>query len=169
LGPPETAIPADPFDLFRLRKAIAVENKERNVFGQAAGLITFTPAEARARSFGHHVDCFCTARLTVVAYIVANGVRHYKLRCLACQRLSRTSLPQRLLDCAIMEQAPPVRSASASEPGFFCEHCGDPGVETHHWAPRSLFPDFNAWPTAQLCPACRALWRDVMRAGAWRQ
>jgi hypothetical protein len=144
------------------------ENKERNVFGQAAGLRSFTPAEARARFPGHHVDCLCSAGLTVVAYIVANGARHYKLRCLACQRLSRTSLPQRLLDYTIMAETPAVRSVSASEPGFFCEHCGAAGVETHHWAPRSLFRDYNTWPTAQLCPACRALWHDVMRAGVAR-
>jgi hypothetical protein len=168
LGPPRTAIPADPFDLFRLRKAIVSENKERNVFGQAAGLITFTPAEARTRFPGHHVDCFCSARLTVAAYIAVNGVRHYKLRCLACQRLSRTSLPLRLLDYPIMAETPAVRSASASGPGRLCEHCGVAGVETHHWAPRSLFPDYNAWPTAQLCTDCHALWHDVMRAGSAR-
>ena len=141
-------------------------NKEHNALGQAAGLITFTPTEARTRFPGCHVDCLCGAPLAVVAYIVANCVRHYKLRCLACRRLSRTSLPQRLLNYGIMAQAPAVRSASASEPGFFCEHCGAPGVETHHWAPRSLFRDYNAWSTAQLCPACHALWHDVMRAGA---
>ena len=143
-------------------------NKEHNALGQAAGLTTFTPIEARTRFPGCHVDCLCGAPLAVVAYIVANGVRHYKLRCLACQRLSRTSLAQRLLDYAIMAQAPAVRSANASEPGSLCEHCGAPGVETHHWAPRSLFRDHNAWPTAQLCPACHALWHDVMRAGAAR-
>jgi hypothetical protein len=144
-----------------------VEDKERNVFGQAAGLKTFTPTETRARFPGHHVDCLCNARLTVVAYVVANGVRHFRLRCLGCQRLSRTSLPQRLLD-ATVAQAPTLRSASASEPRFFCEHCGAPGVETHHWAPRSLFRDYSTWPTAQLCPACHALWHEVMRAGAGR-
>jgi hypothetical protein len=147
---------------------IAVENKERNVFGQAAEFITFTPAEARMRFPGYHVDCLCGARLTVVAYIVANGVRHYRLRCLACQRLSRSSLPQRLLDYTIIAQAPALRSASASEPGFFCEHCGAAGVETHHWAPQNLFRDYNAWPTAQLCPDCHALWHEVMSAGAGR-
>jgi hypothetical protein len=168
LGPPRTAIPADPFDLFRIRKAIVSENNERDVFGQAAGLITFTPAEARTRFPGRPVDCLCGARLTVVAYLVANGARHYRLRCLACQRLSRTSLPQRLLDDATMAQAPAVRSATASEPGFFCEHCGAAGADTHHWAPRSLFRDYHTWSTAQLCPACHALWHDVMRAGAAR-
>jgi len=108
----------------------------------------------------------CGAPLAVVAYIVANGVRHYKLRCLACQRLSRTSLPQRLLDYAIMAQAPAVRSANASEPGFFCERCGGTGVETHHWAPRSLSPDYDTWPTAQF--ACHTLWHDVKHAEACR-
>jgi hypothetical protein len=153
---------------FRLREAIMSENKEHSALGQAAGLRTFTPTEARARFPGHHVDCLCNARLTVVAYVVANSVRPFRLRCLGCQRLSRTSLPQRLLDFPTMAQAPAVRSASASEPGFFCEHCGAAGVETHHWAPKSLFRDYNTWPTAQLCPACHALWHDVMRAGAAR-
>ena len=142
------------------------ENNEQNVFEQAAGLITFTPAEARARFPGHHVDCFCSARLTVVAYIVVSGARQYKLRCLAWQRMSRTSLPQRLLDDTIVADTPAVRSASASEPGFFCEHCGVTGVETHHWAPQSLFRDYQTWPTAKLCPACHTLWHEVMRVGA---
>ena len=110
------------------------ENKERNVFGQAAGPKSFDSAEARMRFPNHRVDCLCGARLTVVAYLVANCGRQYRLRCLACQRLSRTSLPQRLLDDATMGQAPAVRSASASELGFFCEHCGAAGVETHYWA-----------------------------------
>jgi hypothetical protein len=108
----------------------------------------------------------CGARLIVVAYIVAGCVRHYKLRCLACQRLSRTSLAQRLLDYATLAQAPAARSASASEPGFFCERCGGTGVETHHWAPRSLSPDYDTWPTAQF--ACHTLWHDVKHAEACR-
>ena len=106
--------------------------------------------------------------MTVVAYIVADGVRHYRLRCLACGRLSGTPLPQRLLDYAIAAQAPVVCSTGASQPGFLCEHCGAAGVETHHWAPRSLFLDYNTWPTAQLCPACQALWHNIMRASAFR-
>jgi hypothetical protein len=107
----------------------------------------------------------CGTRLAVVDYIAANGV-HYKLRCLACRRLSRTALPQRLLDYAAKAQAPAVRSASASVPGFLCEHCDGAGVETHNSAPRSPFHDYKAWPTVQLCLACDALWHEVMRAGA---
>jgi hypothetical protein len=141
------------------------KNRERRALGQAAALITFTPAEARTRFPGYHVDCLCGARLAVVACIVANGVLHHGLRC--CQRLPRTSLPLRLLD-ATVALAPAVRSASASEPGFFCEHCGAPGAETHHWAPRSLFLDYDTWPTAHLCSACHALWHNVMRAGVAR-
>jgi hypothetical protein len=142
------------------------ENKEHSALGQAAGCTTLTRAEARARFPGHHPDCLCAAKLTVVAYIAVNGARHYKLRCHACRRLSRTSLPLRLLDYPIMAQAPAVRSASASEPRFFSEHWGAADVETHHWAPQSLFHDYNTWPTAQLCPACRAVWHNIMRAGA---
>jgi hypothetical protein len=142
------------------------KNKERNVFGQAAGLITFTPADARTRFPGHHIDCCCSSRLTVVAFIVANAARQYKLRCLACQRMSRTSLPQRLSDYTIVAETPAVRSASASETGFFCEHCGAAGVETHHWAPKSLSRDCHTGPTAHLFPACHTLWHDVMRVAA---
>src|ERR1700733_6090998 len=142
------------------------ENRQRSALGQAAGLITFTTAEAWTRFPGHHVDCFCNGRLTVVAYIVASGARHYKLRCLAWRRLSRTSLPQHLLDYTIVAETPEVRSASASEPGFFCEHCGAAGVETHHWAPKGLFRDYQTWPTAKLCPPCHTLWHEVMRVGA---
>jgi hypothetical protein len=142
------------------------ENRQRSALGQAPELITLTPAEARTRFPGHHVDCCCSARLTVVAYIVGNSTRHYKLRCLACHRLSRTSLPQRLLDETIVAETSAVRSASASELGFFCEHCGAAGVERHHGAPQSLFRDFNAWPMAKLCPACHALWHEVLRLGA---
>lgn len=137
-------------------------SKDRSV-GQAE-LVTCTPAEAPPR-FPGHLDCL-RARLAVVAYIVVNGARHYKLRCLACQRMSRASLPQCLSDYTIRAETPAVRSASASDPGFFCEHCGAAGVETHHWAPRSLFRDFNTWPTA--CPARHALLHEAMRAGSAR-
>ena len=138
------------------------ENKQHGALGQAAGPITVTPTVARTSYPGHYVDCLCPAPLTVVAYIVANRARHNKLRSVTCQRLSRTSLPQRLLDYTIMEETPAVRRASASEPGFFCEHCGGAGV-----VPRSLLRDCHTWPTAQLCSACHALWH-VMRAGVAR-
>ncbi|HZZ24027.1 MAG TPA: hypothetical protein VFE60_16235 [Roseiarcus sp.] len=97
-----------------------------------------------------------------------NGTHHYNLRCLACQRLSRTSLPERLLDYPMVAETPATRTVSVSEPKFFCEHCGAAGVETHHWAPQNLIRDYNTWPTAPLCATCPALWQDVMRAGVAR-
>jgi hypothetical protein len=47
-------------------------------------------------------------------------------------------------------------------------NCGAAGVERRRWATRRLFHDYNAWPMGQLCPACHALWQNVMRAGAAR-
>jgi hypothetical protein len=44
-----------------------------------------------------------------------------------------------------------------------CEHCGEKnGVEFHHWAPRHLFDDADAWPTAWLCVKCHQLWHRVV-------
>jgi hypothetical protein len=144
-------------------EAIVFENRALIVLGQAAGLITFTSAEARTRSPGCHVDYLRGARSTVAAYVVS-----YKLRCVACQPQSRASFPQRLLDYATLAQAPAARSGAVSEPGFFCEPCGAGDVEAHQWAPRSLFRIHNNGPTAQSRPACHARRREVMRGGAWR-
>jgi hypothetical protein len=125
------------------RKAIVSENKERDVFGQAVRLVTFTRAEARARFAGHHVDRLCNARPAVVVCLVANRVRHYKPRGLGCQRFSRMSLPQRLLDHRTVAKAPEAR-ASASEPGFFCEHCGRRRRRDAPLGAESAVPRFQA-------------------------
>jgi hypothetical protein len=82
------------------------------------------------------------------------------------RRTSRTSLAYSFLDHATVAQAPAVRSAGVSESEFLGKYCGAAGSGTGHWAPQSIFRDYNAWPTAQLCPACHALWHNVMRAGA---
>jgi len=44
-----------------------------------------------------------------------------------------------------------------------CERCGAWGyVEIHHWAPKKLFPDFEAWPTSKLCRPCHEKWHQVV-------
>jgi hypothetical protein len=146
-------------------EAIVTANNAQNTSEQAVGLISFTPTEARAGFPGHGPSCLCGARLPVV---VASGVKHYRMRCLARQQLSLTSLPERPLDYAAMAQASVVRNANASKPSLFFEKFGEPGAELHHWTPKALFLDFASWPTSQLCSACHQRWHDVMRVGAGR-
>ena len=51
--------------------------------------------------------------------------------------------------------------------GGICEHCGAPGVELHHWAPRMVFgAEADDWPTGDLCPPCHAEWHERMNAWA---
>lgn len=48
-----------------------------------------------------------------------------------------------------------------------CRVCGLPSGEWHHWAPRSIFPD---WPDTgdYLCTAHHREWHDTMRAHGLR-
>lgn len=44
-----------------------------------------------------------------------------------------------------------------------CERCGaTDGVELHHWAPRHLFDDADAWPTGSLCRSCHREWHSIV-------
>lgn len=42
----------------------------------------------------------------------------------------------------------------------WCKHCGDLGVEEHHYAPRYIFPDADDWGTVPLCVRCHTEWHD---------
>jgi hypothetical protein len=42
-----------------------------------------------------------------------------------------------------------------------CQRCGAPVSEYHHWAPRSLFDDYEKWPGDWLCPECHTLWHHT--------
>lgn len=45
-----------------------------------------------------------------------------------------------------------------------CERCqSTTGVQLHHWAPRAIFLDASAWPTAYLCPLCHGAWHEAMK------
>mgnify|MGYP001767305119 CR=1 FL=1 len=44
-----------------------------------------------------------------------------------------------------------------------CERCGGfEEVETHHWAPQSMFSDSFRWPTSSLCRRCHMEWHRVV-------
>jgi hypothetical protein len=42
-----------------------------------------------------------------------------------------------------------------------CAVCGGPNSEYHHWAPRSLFDDYEKWPCDWLCPSCHRRWHET--------
>jgi RecJ-like exonuclease len=44
-----------------------------------------------------------------------------------------------------------------------CERCGSyQHIEHHHWAPRHLFDDADAWPTSNLCRECHVEWHQAV-------
>ena len=106
--------------------------------------------------------CACANRKVVVAALVyANGVKHYKLRCNDCGHWLGGPVAREKLDNATMKSAPMVQANAANHS---CARCGSPATELHHWAPRSLFDDFDVWPTAWLCRACHARWHSIIEA-----
>jgi hypothetical protein len=104
--------------------------------------------------------CPCpNSRLLLGSLIYASGAKNYKVMCSACGRWGG-AVAKGNLSRAMMEAAPVMKINNA---GVVCERCGSPGVENHHWAPRSLFDDADLWPTAPLCRGCHARWHDVIR------
>jgi len=107
--------------------------------------------------------CACVApRYRVVAMVSANGVKHYRLACTACARLSGKSIPKHALDPDVMDAA--VVVASNTRRDKECARCGEwrNGVEEHHWAPFGVFDDAGYWPTAWLCRDCHVTWHERM-------
>lgn len=49
-----------------------------------------------------------------------------------------------------------------------CLICGQPFSELHHWAPRSIFPDWPENIVAPLCPSHHSEWHTRMRAHGLR-
>ena len=46
---------------------------------------------------------------------------------------------------------------------FYCEKCGTPGAELHHWSPRHLFDaECEDWPVGYLCQPCHSTWHQIV-------
>ena len=43
-----------------------------------------------------------------------------------------------------------------------CARCGEIEAEYHHWAPRHLFADADAWPGDYLCRECHMKWHETV-------
>jgi hypothetical protein len=45
--------------------------------------------------------------------------------------------------------------------------CGRKDTESHHFAPKHLFEDFNDWPTAWLCQEHHRQWHKLTKTGMY--
>lgn len=103
-------------------------------------------------------------------YIKVNGQISLRWVCDWCEDYATAGdLPRAMLGDFKIETLP-LRVDHSQEDNLWpeCEQCGAPAVTFHHWAPRSLFPD---WPTglgAYLCQRHHDEWHDVTRTHGLR-
>lgn len=82
-------------------------------------------------------------------------------RCVRCDRSLGAIRHDTAPDISTVPVHVDHRATSANPP---CSRCGSTdGTEEHHWAPRAIFDDPDAWPTDFLCPTCHTLWHATMR------
>jgi hypothetical protein len=110
------------------------------------------------RRYLERCDCAATT-CAICRYIIRNDTTQFRLRCEKCQHLSLSSIPHALLTDNEKQAAPVLRAA----PPPPCERCSSTeGSEIHHWAPREMFTDSFAWPTAWLCRRCHMEWHRMV-------
>lgn len=87
--------------------------------------------------------------------IRSNGVRIANLRCTACGwKMADKGAAKFDVDLPLEQD---------NHDPAPCERCGSTtGTELHHWAPRHLFDDADAWPMSYLCPACHREWHQIV-------
>lgn len=98
---------------------------------------------------------------TIVGVLQRNG--RVALRA-ECDRCGHRAHGVKNSDVEDISKVPIFRDNLRDNPNPPCVHCGSAdGTESHHWAPRAIFPDADAWPTDYLCPPCHSLWHTTMR------
>lgn len=102
-------------------------------------------------------------------YIHTNGTVGLRWVCTWCEDYRSTpDLPHALLGDTPLDRIP-IRLDNSDTPTVFpdCAICGEPAAEYHHWAPRSIFPD---WPDQgiHLCKAHHDEWHKRMRTHGLR-
>lgn len=109
-------------------------------------------------------------------YIHANGSVALRWVCDWCEDFKTAGdLPHTILPTGVTLEQLPLRQDNSDDPPAWpdCVVCGQPASEMHHWAPRSIFPD---WPTTPLllepvvpmCAEHHSEWHDRMRAHGLR-
>lgn len=108
--------------------------------------------------------CRCEVRASVVKTICSNGVSLAYWWCSAGHRLDKsgTNLSHReIRSLGLSIESLPVISNNAD---VLCEvvDCQNLGVEGHHWAPRAIFQEPEAWPYGSLCRTHHMQWHEVI-------
>lgn len=97
-----------------------------------------------------------------VLFIAVDGRESWWTVCIVCGQKMRTCRP--VIGGRLVGR---VVDARVDDDGFAiappCEHCGaHEGTQLHHFGPRALFTDPDAWPTCYLCPPCHRIWHRVV-------
>lgn len=95
--------------------------------------------------------------------IMKNGASLIFWQCLECEKRAEKArnIPhEEIHKRKISFQSIPV--IGDYRDGEICARCGRKNVEYHHWAPKHLFKDANAWPGDYLCPDCHREWHDIV-------
>lgn len=102
--------------------------------------------------------CPATDGWDIVSYRLQTGSVQVRHRCLTCWRIMTFSLPYSEAEA---EAFPLAKDSVSDQP---CARCGaTEGVESHHWAPRSVFGcEADEWPTGFLCRPCHQEWHRMM-------
>jgi hypothetical protein len=100
-------------------------------------------------------------RLTYGQWQIVSGRQEYGVVCTVCDKGRRAMGRKRFQAMGIDPDALPRFDSPWSMP--YCQKCGQPGAERHHWAPQALFDDADQWPMDYLCRACHTRWHQVTR------
>ncbi len=106
-------------------------------------------------------------------YIHANGTIALRWTCNHCGFFrTKGDLPHRMLeDYGVQLGDLPIvadNSTRPRRPRPPCVVCGEESDEGHHWAPRSIFPDWPYSLTMDLCKPHHDEWHERMRAHGLR-
>jgi len=109
-------------------------------------------------------------------YIKASGIVAVRWVCDWCEDYTTAGdLPRSILtDVSVHRDHPipiddlPLRIDNRGDDSPLCAVCDSNEVEYHHWAPVSLFPDWDHVPGVYLCPMHHQEWHHRLRAHGLR-
>jgi hypothetical protein len=108
----------------------------------------------------------CTTVAGYIArYVKTNGTVSLRWVCDWCATYSTTDLPRRLIGDTPLAQIPKRIDVSDTLTEWNeCEICEGVAEDFHHWAPRSIFPDWPSDVGVHLCTLHHNEWHNTMKA-----
>lgn len=102
-------------------------------------------------------------------YIKANGYVAIRWVCDWCEGYTTAGdLPYTVLPDGVHVDELPLRIDNRGDNSPLCAVCDSRGVEYHHWAPFSIFPDWGHVPGVYLCPMHHQEWHHRLHAHGLR-